>query len=139
MMNEQKGQEANERFYKAFNSQDLELMKDAWHENDSVVCIHPGWGVLKGFDAILKSWQGIFQSMENLDIQLSNVEVIASEDLVWVSCQENLYTITLDGVQNSKVHATNLFKPSQDGKWRMVLHHASSIPNRNLEGEISSD
>ena len=128
---------ANEGFYKAFNSRDLDLMKHVWHQDDAVACIHPGWEVLRGFDSIIKSWANIFLGSENLEIRLSEIELTTSEEVIWVSCQENLFALSMSGVQVSKVHATNLFKRAA-GEWKMVLHHASSIPSVSRESQIDS-
>ncbi len=127
MINEKKALEANEKFYEAFNKQDPDMMRRVWLDDFSIACIHPGWNVLRGVEAVMQSWQGIFQNPASLDIKLSNVEVTASLDMVWVSCQENLYLIKSSGVDTSKVHATNIFK-QVDNVWKMVLHHASALP-----------
>lgn len=132
MKNERKALEANEKFYEAFNKQDAGLMKKVWLDDPSSMCIHPGWEVARGLDAIMQSWQIIFQGSAPLDIKLSKVEITASLDLVWLSCQENLYLITPDGVQMSIVHATNIFK-QVDNDWKMVLHHASAVPAKMAE------
>ena len=123
---------ANDSFYKAFNTQNLNLMKEVWLENISVICIHPGWPPLKGYEHVIESWGNIFRNSDNLEIKLSNVEMISSSELTWVNCQENLFSITTTGVQTSKVHATNLFKQVRS-QWKMVLHHASAIPGLTFE------
>ena len=123
---------ANEKFYEAFNTQNLNLMQEVWHEDVSIVCVHPGWSPLKGYEAIIKSWDTIFHNTDNLEIKLSHVEIISSAGLAWINCQENLFSITTTGVQASKVHATNLFKKIGN-HWKIILHHASSIPSFPLE------
>jgi len=137
MPNERKVLEANDRFYQAFNGCDLDLMRKVWLEDMSVQCLHPGWHVLLGFASIIKSWRDIFENGENLDIKLSDVDVIASEDLAWVSCRENLFSIHMSGVKASKTFATNVFK-RVNGEWKMILHHASSEPGLDL-ADIASN
>ena len=128
----------NENFYQAFNRGDLDLMKSVWAQNDSVVCIHPGWEVLRGFDVIIQSWEKIFVGSENLEIKLSEIKVSGDGGMVWVSCQENLFAMSMSGVQVSKVHATNLFEKVRD-QWKMVLHHASSVPQLVRQDQISNN
>ncbi len=137
MLFQEEALNANEQFYQAFNSRDLDLMKRVWHEDASVACIHPGWEVLRGFDSIIKSWANIFLGSENLEIRLSEIELTTSPEVIWVSCQENLFAMSMSGVQVSKVHATNLFKRARGG-WKMVLHHASSVPSVPREPQIDS-
>lgn len=124
MINEDKAKWANEKFYDAFNKRDIEAMGQVWGYYDGATCVHPGWPPIKGRDQILDSWAGIFENSGNMEIKTSDVQVLASEDLAWVSCIEKLYTIAESGVQVSQVFATNLFQ-LEDDVWKMVMHHAS--------------
>ncbi len=128
MKNEDKAQSANEQFYKAFNKRDIEAMKRVWENDERITCVHPGWSPLNGFEPILNSWAGIFENSGNMEIRISDVRVLASEDLAWVSCTEKLFTIAESGVLASQVFATNLFHLEGD-VWKMVMHHASPVPD----------
>ena len=118
--------EANQNFYNAFNKNDIELMIGIWLNDSASQCIHPGWDVLTGFENIMSSWQKILASAQDLEIKLSHIKVTTSENLAWVTSQENLFSILSSGVQLSKVHSTNLFKKVND-EWKMILHHASPV------------
>ena len=126
---------ANEKFYKAFNARDLSAMKEIWSSHQNVTCVHPGWSPLNGFEPIIDSWQGIFKNSANMDIQISDINMLTSNDLAWVSCVEKLYTIASHGVLASKVFSTNLFKLNQDG-WKMIMHHASPLPSMPESEEV---
>jgi len=126
---------ANENFYKAFNARDLSAMKEIWSSRQNVTCVHPGWSPLNGFEPIINSWQGIFKNSGNMDIQVSDINIVTSNDLAWVSCVENLYTIASNGVLTSKVFSTNLFELNK-GKWKMIAHHASSMPSTPESDEV---
>ena len=128
--------ESNQRFYDAFNKNDLDLMIRIWLNDPVAQCIHPGWDVLNGFEPIIESWRKIFLTGQGLEIKLSHVEATASEDLAWVTCQENLFSMSIDGVQLSKVHATNLFQQVR-GEWKMVLHHASPVRGLPTEEKVN--
>ena len=127
----------NQRFYDAFNKNDIELMIGVWLNDPISQCIHPGWDVLIGFKNIMTSWQKIFAAAQDLEIKLSHVDVTASENIAWVTCQENLFSIVSSGVQLSKVHSTNLFK-MMNGEWKMILHHASPVSGLPAAEEQSS-
>ena len=126
---------ANEKFYKAFNARDLSAMKEIWSSHQNVTCVHPGWSPLNGFEPIIDSWQGIFKNSGNMDIQISDINILESKDLAWVSCVEKLYTIASHGVLASKVFSTNLFKLNKDG-WKMIMHHASPMPKMSENEEV---
>ena len=63
-----------------------------------------------------------------MEVQISDVQVLASNDLAWVSCTEKLYTIAESGVLASNIFSTNLFNLEED-VWKMVMHHASPVPD----------
>ena len=136
-MSEKNVIEANQNFYNAFNKSDIELMIEIWLNDSASQCIHPGWDVLTGFENIMTSWQKIFAAAQDLEIKLSHVDVTASENIAWVTCQENLFSIVSSGVQLSKVHSTNLFK-MMNGEWKMILHHASPVSGLPAAEEQSS-
>jgi len=126
---------ANEKFYKAFNMRDLIAMKEIWSSHQNVTCVHPGWNPLNGFEPIMDSWQGIFKNSGNMDIQISDINILESKGLAWVSCVEKLYTIASHGVLASKVFSTNLFKLNKGG-WKMIMHHASPMPSMPESEEV---
>ena len=128
MKNEESIIAANENFYKAFNARDLDAMKNVWGSQEKVTCIHPGWVPLNDLESIIDSWEGIFKNSGNMDIQITDISVTASESLAWVSCVEKLYTIATHGVLASKVFSTNLFQLNE-GNWKMIMHHASPLPS----------
>ena len=128
MIKEELAIAVNEKFYKAFNARDLDAMKSVWNSQGNVICVHPGWSPLNGFEPIMESWQGIFKNSGNMDIQVSDITLTASEDLAWVSCVEQIYTIASNGVLASKVFSTNLFQINE-GSWKMIMHHASPMPS----------
>lgn len=139
MLRENQALAANEKFYQAFNKQSVERMLKVWHNDPESVCVHPGWEALNGFAAIMKSWQDIFENTDSMDIKLSDVAVSSSKDLAWVRCQENLFTISMSGVQTTRVYATNIFL-FVDEEWKMVLHHASPVPGAaSLDDEPGVD
>ena len=55
---------ANRGFYLAFEAFDLQAMERVWLPDDRVKCVHPGWELLSGFEAIMASWRAIFQNTE---------------------------------------------------------------------------
>jgi len=136
MINENKVQSANERFYEASNKRDIEAMNQVWRNGERVTCVHPGWPPLNGFEPIMNSWAGIFENSGNMEIRISDVRVLASEDLAWVSCTEKLFTIAESGVLASQVFATNLFHLEGD-VWKMVMHHASPVPDIRETQDVS--
>jgi ketosteroid isomerase-like protein len=119
-------EEANARFYRAFETLDLEVMESVWAHREHVKCIHPGWPLLCGWDAVRASWEAIFKNTGEIQFTLSDVRVSGHGDVAWVTCTENILSEVKDRISVTSVLATNVFE--RDGEeWRMVHHHASHI------------
>lgn len=119
--------EANESFYVAMRIGDFDRMKEIWINDDSVKCVHPGWPMLHGWQAVSESWKNIFENGGALDVELQEIDYESSGDLAWVICIEKI-SYNIDGqIQHGYAQSTNIFKFDGD-KWLMSLHHASPIP-----------
>jgi uncharacterized protein (TIGR02246 family) len=119
--------EANAAFYAALNDGDLDAMSDVWFPADWSECVHPGWTALRGWEAVRESWRLIFEGSSRVAVSASDVRVRIIGDVAWVSCVERIATTDADQIHTSMAQATNLFV-RHDGRWRMVVHHASIVP-----------
>ncbi len=118
---------ANEDFYLAMRSADFDRMENIWVNDDSVKCVHPGWPMLHGWEAVSESWKNIFENGGALDIELQDIDYETCGDSAWVICIEKV-SYKFDGeIQHGFAQSTNIFKFTED-KWLLALHHASPIP-----------
>ncbi len=118
--------EVNQRFYEAFESLDITRMESIWVREDYIKCVHPGWALLSGWDAVMESWRRIFENTERMRFTLTNVETRIQGSLAWVTLYENLAS-RLQGEANAAVVlATNIYEQRADG-WFMVHHHGSPV------------
>lgn len=108
---------ANAAYYQAFGAGDFERMCGIWAEEE-VSCVHPGWPVLLGRDAILDSYRSILQNPHQEPIEPCNATVLITGDDGRVFCIELISGMALA--------ATNWFRRI-DGAWRMIHHQASPI------------
>jgi len=118
--------EANQAFYQAFESLEIEKMERVWLQAPHIVCIHPGWRRLSGWGPIMDSWERIFESTFEIKFDLSDVEVMLRGDLAVVLVRENLTQRGYDGTCRSAVQAINLFERFGN-RWYLVLHHGSQL------------
>jgi len=122
--------EANERFYRALEQADLEMMSAVWLHADWVKCVHPGWDLIVGWELVRESWRQIFDGSAGMRVAATDVEIKVEGDFALVSCYEVL-AIFLDSSRapvSARTTATNLFQ-RVGGQWRMIHHHASQVPN----------
>ena len=117
---------ANVRFYRAFEALDLSLMDEAWIHAEYVRCVHPGWPLITGWDAVRESWRAIFENTAEMRFTLGDVTTHVAGTLGWVTCTENILSSVQDRISVTAILATNVFERGADG-WRMVHHHASHV------------
>ena len=123
----------NAEFYYAFENLSIEKMDKLWkHDEEDVVCIHPGWDVFRGWIAVQESWITIFSNTDRIKFVVTNTKIrIYDNNIAVVVCLENIETI-LENSQTIKigVNATNIFeKNEQSNKWLLVHHHGSPVAN----------
>jgi ketosteroid isomerase-like protein len=109
---------ANTAYYRAFAAGDFAAMSGIWADDDNLSCIHPGWPVLIGRQAILDSYREILRNPHQERIEPRNETVMVAGEEARVFCVEF--------VGGAALAATNLFKRSA-GEWRMTHHQASPI------------
>jgi SnoaL-like protein len=117
---------ANARFYRMFEALDLRGMEAVWAHGEHVRCVHPGWPLLVGWEAVRSSWETIFRNTDEIRFTLADVRAQVHGTLAWVTCTEQILTGHGDRIGVTSALATNLFERVGD-QWRMIHHHASHI------------
>ena len=117
---------ANESFYRAFESLDVKEMEKVWAAGDNIQCGHPGWRVLRGWNAVMESWRAIFENTRQIRFELTDQSIQICGALAWVTLYENLISSVEGQDVSATVLTTNIFEKSSGG-WRLVLHHGSSV------------
>lgn len=129
---------ANQAFYDAHEQRDMAAMSAVWEHSDRVVCVHPGWPILRTWPVVEASWQRILSGPGRNQFIVTNASVtvvpigagdrsgkVTSEGdgvVAWVTLDENL----VEGQVAGTIAATNVFIRS-DGVWRLVHHHGSPV------------
>ena len=122
----------NEMFYKALGTRNLELMDEVWVKDPRVGCVHPGWIMISGWQAIRQSWENVFDPNDQVDIRLYNITLEIKGDIAWLTCIQQLIYINRDPIGINMSQSTNIFERHDSG-WRMILHHASPISIANYD------
>lgn len=116
----------NARFYEAFEHSDLDMLDDVWSHSPLVKCIHPGWHLLEGWEAVRASWQNIFKADTDMKVSLRNISAEVRGTLGIVTLVEEISYRTPNSVRTGMVMATNIFELRDDG-WKMIHHHGSPM------------
>ncbi len=130
---------ANQRLYEALENGDLEAIEEVWlsaadaDDKTGVVCVHPGWPVLRGRAQVTRSYLLIMMNTEYIQFFLTDVEVEVQGDVALVTCTENILSGgeseeegELGPLVGGKVVSTNLFRRTAAG-WRLWSHHGSPV------------
>ena len=116
----------NERFYRAFESLDIEQMAETWVRDDTAQVVHPGWTLKSGWEEVRESWAVIFRNTSYMEFHLTDVHVLVSGPWARMTCTENLRSVSGGQENTGQVQATNLYTLQGD-RWLMVHHHGSPI------------
>jgi uncharacterized protein (TIGR02246 family) len=115
-------QEAEAAFYRAFSQRDIAAMMAVWAEGEDTLCVHPGGQVVRGSDAIRKSWTEIFGNAPEMQFVVAEQQHSHDERLAVHVVYEH---IRAGGqLPRGPIVATNVYRLTSGG-WRMILHHAS--------------
>lgn len=127
---------ANENFYQAIKTGDIGEMDNVWIKNEDIKCVHPGWPMLYGWEAVRESWENLFSNGGPLDIELPDIRINIIGEIAWVICVEKISYQIGDEIQFGFAQSTNIFK-FDGASWLLVLHHASPIPEPRAEAASS--
>jgi ketosteroid isomerase-like protein len=120
---------ANQAFYDAHEQRDMAAMRAVWEHSDRVVCVHPGWPILRTWPVVEASWQRILQGPGRNQFIVTNTSVTMVDgpdgNVAWVTLDENL----VEGQVAGTIAATNLFVRNAD-RWLLVHHHGSPVMGR---------
>ena len=121
---------ANDSLSRAFETGDMDLMSAAWDPADDVVCIHPGWPMLRGRDRVLRSWALIMANTSYIQFFITDFSCAMNGDIAVVTCTENILTGMPagpdDAIPAARVAATNVFR-RRNGQWFLYVHHGSPV------------
>ncbi|MDT0308962.1 nuclear transport factor 2 family protein [Streptomyces sp. DSM 44917] len=124
---------ANTALYDALEQGDLDAMAEHWLDED-VSVVHPGWPVINGRGEVIRSYALIMANTEYIQFVLTDVEVSVLGDTALVTCTENILSggpTEADGTTGPLVGglvvATNVFRRTHDGTWKIWSHHGSPV------------
>ena len=128
--------EANEAFYRAFERLDVGEMEKIWLKESYIQCIHPGWRLVKGWEAVMASWRQIFENTQEMRFLLTEVWMEVRDSIAWVTVYENITSRTEEETSTGVVLATNIYE-SRPGGWFLIHHHGSPTMGSQADSDTT--
>jgi len=113
---------AENAFYAAMATGDLDGMMSLWADDDAIVCNHPGGPRLIGAPAIRASFREIF-SHGGVRITTAELQTFRTAEVAVHSLIERIAVEGRGGSEVVEVIVTNVFVRTA-GEWRILVHHA---------------
>ena len=83
---------ANDAFYVAFATGDIEAMGRLWADRPQVSCVHPGWAPLFGRAEVMASWRAVLAKPPAVTVDEARVAEVRS------ALEQGRYTIRPDRI-----------------------------------------
>jgi ketosteroid isomerase-like protein len=120
---------ANDAFYAALSGRDIAAMRKVWSNDADIQEIGPrsktagvGWG------AVGKGFENLIAAFPEREISMKDPRIKIVGDVAWVSGIEQAQRKNKAGeASNGTNFGTNIFQ-KQNGRWLLVYHHASAVP-----------
>ncbi|XP_061350934.1 F-box protein SKIP8 [Gastrolobium bilobum] len=118
----------NTEFFNIVRDKSTPAMSHFWLNADYVKCIHASGELFSGYNAVMQSWQLIFNWEQGLNFQVRDVRARVLTDMAWVTMR------TYVDMDTGPFNVSNVFE-FHNGRWYMVHHH-SSVMNGEVEQQI---
>jgi len=118
------------RFYKAFNSRDLQLMAASWLPSDQSSMDNPIGGIRRGWPAILEAYTRIFSGKAEVYVEFYDFSVHHQGTMFFATGRERGYFKLENLSIDLAIRTTRIFVDVH-GDWKQIHHHGS-IENPEL-------
>ena len=120
---------ANLAFDRALSARDINAVEKVWAAGPYVIAVHPASKILiVGWDAVRKSWEGTFDRFSEVSVSTKEPQIHVTQNIAWVVGVESVQGKFKNGDPVSFAAFTTNMYEKQDGRWLMVLHTTSRVP-----------
>jgi hypothetical protein len=118
------------QFYCAFNSGDINLMSQNWHQSDEIAMDNPLGSIKRGWNEIKEVYQKIFNGPAKVYVEYYDYTIHEAKEIFYAVGRERGYFKLGDVEIKLAIRTSRIFKRVQ-GIWKQVYHHGS-IENPDL-------
>ena len=120
---------ANQAFYDALSARDVNAMQKVWSSDSDIQNIGPrSKTAAMGWPALKENFERTFDMFSELKATMDDPRIKLNGSTAWVSGIEKVQRKSKAGEAGTGANLGTSIFVKQDGRWRMVYHHASAIP-----------
>lgn len=120
---------ANLAFETALSTRDINAMERVWAGQPYVIAVHPASkALIVGWDAVRKSWEATFDRFAEISVSMKEPQIHVVQNVAWVVGMESVQGKAKNGDAVSFMAFTTNMYEKWDGRWLMVLHTTSRVP-----------
>jgi ketosteroid isomerase-like protein len=120
---------ANQAFYTALSARDVGAMQKVWSGDADIQNIGPRSKAADvGWNAMKKGFEAVFDNFPELKVSMEQPRIKINGSTAWVSGIEKAQRKNKSGEASSGANLGPSIFVKQGGRWLMVYHHASAMP-----------
>ena len=123
---------ANLAYYKALSARDMRAMEKVWTcARDNILIAPPLDPVTHmGWAAIKRNWEKYWPQFSAFSVAMAKPTVNVNGPAAWVHGVEKSKRKTTRGKDSHSTNfGTNIFAKQDDGRWLMVFHQSTAMPD----------
>jgi ketosteroid isomerase-like protein len=119
---------ANQAFYDALSARSVDAMQKVWSGASDIQNVGPrSKAIDTGWPALKKNFEGTFANFAELKVIMEQPRIKVNGNTAWVSGIEKAQRKSKAGEASSATNFGTSIFVKEDGRWKMVYHHASGI------------
>ena len=120
---------ANQAFYTALSARDIGAMQKLWSSDADIQNIGPRSKTIDvGWNAMKKGFEAVFDNFPELKVSMEQPRIKINGSTAWVSGIEKAQRKNKAGEAGTGTNLGTSIFVKQSGRWLMVYHHASAVP-----------
>ena len=112
------------QFYRAFNTQDVVLMRQNWAPTDDISMNHPIGGTKRGWPEIRRVYEKLFDGSARITVEFFNYSVHVSGEIFYAVGRERGRYESPTAIFDLTFRTTRIYR-LMEHRWRQVHHHGS--------------
>ncbi len=118
-------------FYKAFNTQDIELMQKNWNADEGVMD-NPLGSILRGWENIQEVYKKIFFGKAEVYVEFYDYSIYKQGDIFFAAGRERGYILKNGRKMELEIRTSRIYG-KENGNYKQLHHHGSITDAKLLD------